>query len=578
MPPLYPASATHPPTRRASRYAPGVTISDRADIVVRNARVYTVDAALPWAEAVAVRGGSIVAVGSDDDVTSLIGHGTEVIDAGGRLILPGIIDSHNHVRLGSNELVGVASLFDATTLEEVRARISARAASLPEDAWVEAEGFNYTASGGRMPTVEDLAGVTGGRPAFVTTYDAHNAWLNREGLARFGITRDTERVPFGTVVKDHATGEPTGIVGDFGVMGLERRGVAALAEHLPSYAPEAQYQGLVANMDMALEFGITTVVEPQNSLDDLALFERARAEGRLRSRLIAALFHPVGTTDAELREFQEAARLFDDDRLRVGPIKLYIDDVIEPHTAAVLEPYATEPRTLGNSFYEAAEFRELITKLDRMGFQTFTHGTGDRGIRMVLDAHEAALKAMGGAPQARDVRHQIVHAECIDPADIPRFGALGVVACMQPRHFAPDIVGAWRDAIGPDRERRAAPWRSLDEAGATLAFSSDWNVAEVDPLVGIYTALTRANLKGDDAWGTDQTVDLTTAIRAYTMGGAFANHVDDRRGSITVGKQADLIVLSRDLFDPAQTPDPLDILDTRVELVMVDGEVPIRQI
>ena len=148
---------------------------------------------------------------------------------------------------------------------------------------------------------------------------------------------------------------------------------------------------------------------------------------------------------------------------------------------------------------------------------------------------------------------------------------------MQPRHFAPDIAGAWRQAIGPERERRAAPWRSLHDAGATLAFSSDWNVAEMDPLVGIYSALTRADLHGDDAWGTDQTVDLGTALRAYTMGGAFANHCDDRRGSITVGKQADLIALSRDLFDPSVTSHPLEILDTRVELVMVDGEVPIRR-
>jgi len=554
---------------------------DRADVLVRNAHVCTMDGSLPWAEAVAVRGGRLVGVAGDDDVMALAGPATEVIDAGGRLILPGIIDSHNHVRLGSNESVGVVQLFEATSLEEVRGRIEAGATAHPAAPWIEAEGFNYTATDGRMPTAEDLAGLAGGRPIFVTTYDAHNAWLNREGLARFGITRDTDKVPFGTVVKDGTTGEPTGILGDFGVMGLERWGVAALARELPSYAPEAQYQGFVANMEMALGFGITTVVEPQNSLDDLALFERARAEGRLGSRLIAALFHPVGTTDAELAEFADAARRFDDDRLRVGPIKLYIDDVIEPHTAAVLEPYATEPRTLGDSFYDADEFRELIAKLDRMGFQTFTHATGDRGIRMVLDAHEAAIVANGRARDAaagrHDLRHQIVHAECIHPDDVPRFGELGVVACMQPRHFGPDIVGAWRQAIGPERERQAAPWRSLREAGATLAFSSDWNVAEMDPLVGIYSALTRADLDGDDAWGTDQTVDLATAIRAYTMGGAFANHVDDRRGSITVGKQADLIALSRDLFDREQTADPLDILDTKVELVMVDGEVPIRR-
>jgi len=242
--------------------------------------------------------------------------------------------------------------------------------------------------------------------------------------------------------------------------------------------------------------------------------------------------------------------------------------VIEPHTAAFFEPYATEPKTLGGSFYEPDIFRELITKLDGRGFQTFTHAMGDRGIRMVLDAHEHAREANG----VRDARHQLVHVECPHPDDVPRFAALGLVACMQPRHWGPDIADVWREAVGPERERWAAPFRSLAESGAVLAFSSDWNVAEMDPLIGIYSALTRADLHGEGAWSVHETVNLPTAIRAYTMGGAFANHCESDRGSITPGKYADLIVLSEDLFGL----EPAAVLETRVETTIVGGTVEFR--
>lgn len=535
------------------------------DLLIRGAKVWTVDDDLPEAEAVAVRDGRIAGVGDEASCRDLVGSGAEEIDAGGGLVLPGIIDSHNHVRLGSDE--GAVQLHGATTLEDVHRRIGLWLDGHPDAEWIEAEGLAYDAiPGGRLPRAEDFdETVTRGLPAIAYTYDVHNAILNRSGLARFGIDAATDRVAFGFVEQDPATGEPTGLIGDFAVMGLERAGQAALAAVLPGLSEERQYARLRHSLDLATGFGITTIVEPQNSLDDLALFERARREGTMRSRVIAALFHPPGTSDDELDAFADAARAFDDDTFRVGPIKLYIDDVIEPHTAAMLEPYAADPTTSGATFYEHDAFGELITKLDARGFQTFTHATGDRGIRTVLDAVEAARTANG----PRDARHQIVHVECLHPDDLPRFSELGVVPCMQPRHFAPDIVQNWRDAIGPERWPHAAPWRSLQEHGAVLAFSSDWNVAEMDPLVGIYTAVTRADLQGHDAWTTEQTVDLASAIRAYTMGGAWANHCETDRGSITPGKAADLVVLSEDLF----ALEPAGILETKVALTIVGGAV-----
>jgi predicted amidohydrolase YtcJ len=536
------------------------------DILIRNARIYTVNGAVPWAEAVAIRGDRIAWVGSDEEAAGRIGPDVEVLDARGKLVLPGFIDSHNHVRLGSSPLE--VELGGAATLDELKVRVRAHADAHPEQTWIEGVGWNYSAMpGGRLPTWTDLEGLTGGRPAFLLSYDAHNVWLNREAMAVFGIDRHTDALPFGNVQKD-PDGEPTGFLTGFAVMGISRAGEAALEGVLPGYEPGLQYDRTLASLDAAVAYGITTVVEPQNSPEDLWIFERARDEGRLGPRLIAAMFHPVGTTEAERREFERARDRLHDDRLRVAPIKLYIDDVIEPWTAAMLEPYANRPGERGDTFWPAAEFAELIIDLERRGFQCHIHATGDRGIRTALDSIEEARRANGPG----DRRHLMVHTECLSPQDVPRFGELGVIPCMQPRHCAPEIVADWRANVGPDRWRYAWAFRSLRDAGATLAFSSDWNVAEMDPLVGVYTALTRANLDGSDAWVPQETVDLETALRAYTMGGAFACFAQDDRGSIEPGKYADLVMLSDDLFAFADA-DPRRILDTRVELTMIAGEV-----
>ena len=535
------------------------------DLLLRGGRVHTVDPSVPSAEAIGIVGGRIAWVGTDADVPPA----RRTIDLGGRLVLPGFIDSHNHVRLGSN--LEAVQLGGIETLAGVRAALDSHAAVHPEREWIVAEGWSYAAlPERRRPRAADLDGVAPGRAIFVVSYDAHIVWLNREAMGRIGIGRDVEMVPFGHVEHD-LDGEPTGYISDFAVMGLSRDGTAALAALSPvDFGADAQYRSLRSSLDLAVESGITTIVEPQNSLDDLALLERARADGLLRSRLIAALFHPPGTSAADLDAFADARRRFDDDRLRVGPLKLYIDDVVEPHTAALLEPYADEPSTAGDTYYSPAEFAALVVELEERGFQLFVHATGDRGVRTILDGVEHARTVRGPA----DVRHQVVHAELIHPDDVPRFARLGVAACMQPRHAAPDIVVDWRQAVGPERYDRAFRWRALVEAGATLAFSSDWNVTEMEPLIGLQAALTRADRAGRNAWSTDQTVDLATAIHAYTMGGAYANFLEADRGSVSVGKQADLVALAEDLFaiEPAAYP------DVGIDLVMVDGEAVVDRI
>ena len=532
------------------------------DLVVRNARIWTADPMRPWAQAAWVRDGRIRAIGLDHEVDAP--SNVEVIDASGQLMIPGVIDAHNHVRLGSG--AQAVQLAGAKSLSEIHERIGYWLDIHPEATWVFGEGFDYAAlPGHRHPTANDLLGACRGLPAMLLDYSVHAAWFNREALLALGAQRGTSAVPYGHFEHDPVTGDLTGYLSDFATYGLSRAGLSTLEKLVPAYGNPAQYERVRAGLAMAASCGITTVVEPQNSPDDIALFVNARERGDLSARVIAALFHPVGTTSADLEEFEHLIAQYQGDDIRLGPIKLYIDDIIEPHTAAMFEPYANKPETRGQSYYEQSEFNRVIGSLDARGLQCFVHATGDRGNHMVLNAFEHARNVNG----VRDSRHQIVHVECLKPADIPRFADLGVIACMQPRHCAPEIIEEWRDNVGPERWRYAWPMRSLAETGATLAFSSDWNVAEMDPLIGIYTAATRASLDGERSWVTEECIDVETALRAYTAGSAHANFVDDERGTLKPGYLADFALMSQNILEH----EPAALLDTHVTMTVVGGNI-----
>jgi len=536
-----------------------------ADLVIRHARVCTVDEQHPWAEAVVVRGDRIAWVGSDSEVVPYIGASTKVVDAGGRLLLPGFIDSHFHALLGGDP--DVFRIQNNDSLQAIQQQVKDFARQHPKLKWIEVEGWNYSAfPDGSLPTAKDLEGLTGGRPAFLVAYDYHTIWMNREALKEFGITPKTKSVIFAEgVEKDPKTGEPTGILTGFGSTGLSQEAEAELRQHLPSHMGDADARRVKYNIAAATRAGITTVIEPQSYLQDLPIYDHLQKTGALPARLQVALFHRRGTMQAMLDQFDEARKKYNTDALRVSAVKLYIDDVIEPHTAAMLEPYTDRPDTRGELDYAPDEFKQVVARLDAMKFQVFIHSIGDRGIRTALDAIEYAEQQNG----PRDRRYQLVHVECLSPEDIPRFRQLKVVACMQPRHCAPDITGQWAKAVGPARSRHAWAFRSLRDAGATLAFSSDWNVAEMEPVIGIYTALTRKGLDGkpEGGWIPEQTVDLETAIRGYTINGAYANFVEGNRGSITPGKYADLVLLSDDLFKIS----PDKIKDAKTVWTVVGG-------
>ena len=346
-------------------------------------------------------------------------------------------------------------------------------------------------------------------------------------------------------------------------------GLAALQRDIPMYSPERRYRKLLTSLRMARATGITTVVEPQVPLAEVDLLFRARDEGELSSRVIAALFHPMdadASFRADLREAVDSAPV--DEHLRFGPVKLYADDVIEPHTAWMLDDYANRPGHRGHPSAPLGELTRIVTELDRLGFQTHTHATGDGGIRITLDAIEHATRTNG----TRDRRHGIVHVECLHPDDLPRFASLGVTAAMQPRHCSPDLVGGtWMDNVGEQRWSRAWRLRSLIESGAHVALSSDWQVGEMDPLVGMYSALTRAGLDGRASWTGAERLTLDGALRGYTAQGAWAWHAENSLGAVRVGAKVDLVTWSSNLYD--LEPDPARLLGERADLTIVAGDI-----
>ncbi|GAA2892268.1 amidohydrolase [Microbacterium esteraromaticum] len=530
------------------------------DLLLTDATVRTFDPAQPWAEAVGITAGRITYVGSTADAPPA----REVRDLNGALVTPGIIDSHNHLLLGFDE--DAVSLEGADTLAEVRRRLTGLADARPDLDWVCGENAVYSIVSGRRPDSADLAGITD-RPVFVTTYDQHSVWLNDVALRVLGIA-DGGQIAWGRP-ELNSEGRPTGWVTDFYTSAMTTAGLDALRRDIPLYSPDRRYRRMLSSLRMATATGITTAVEPQVPLAEMDLMLRARDEGRLSSRVIAALFHPIDADASFRARLREAVdSVAEHPLLRFGPLKLYADDVIEPHTAWMLDDYANRPGHRGHPSAAVGELTRIVTELDAMGFQTHTHATGDGGVRLALDAIEQAARVNG----THDRRHGIVHVECLHPDDLPRFAQLGVTAAMQPRHCSPDLVaGTWMENVGEERWDRAWRIRSLMDDGAHVALSSDWQVGEMDPRVGFYSALTRAGLQGGDGWTASERIGLDDALRGYTREGAWAWHADGDLGVIRVGASADVVAWSDDLY--RHEADPAALLDQHAALTVVAGTV-----
>jgi predicted amidohydrolase YtcJ len=530
-----------------------------ADLVLRRASVYTVNGARAWADAVAVAGGRVAAVGTDADAMALAGPGTQVLDLDGCMVLPGFQDAHVHplhgglaqARCGLHEVWGRPAYADA---------ISAYARAHPEDDWIEGSGWAMDAFPGGTPTAEELDELVGDRPAFLVNRDGHGAWVSTAALRRAGITATTPDPADGRIERG-PDGTPTGTLHE-GAMNL----VASL---IPPPSRADLVDALRRAQRHLHSLGITAWndawVEPRD-LDAYVALEEA---GELSARVVLSLLWRRDRGEDQIDELVEMRERGTKGRLAASNAKIFQDGVAENGTAGMIEPYldadGRPTDNYGLSLVDPEALRRYVALLDARGFQVHFHAIGDRAIREALDALAAARSANG----ARDARHHICHLQVVQPEDVARFRPLGVVANVQ-------ALWAYEDAqmrdltipfLGPERTRLQYPFASLRRAGARLAFGSDWPVSSPDPLAQIHVAVTRTPPdEPGEPFLPEQRLDLPAALEAFTIGSAYVNRLEETTGSIEPGKLADLAVVDRDLFAPDARAS-----DARVVLTLVEG-------
>ncbi len=543
-----------------------------ADLVFLNGSVYTVDSARSWAHAVAVKDGLIQAVGTDDDVRLHAGSSTEIVDLGGRSLLPGFQDAHIHPPSGGLEMLR-CDLNDAYTLTDYEAVIAAYAADRPDVPWILGGGWYMGVFARGAPPKEPLDRLLPDRPAFLQSRDGHSAWVNSRALELAGIDASTPDPGDGRIERD-ADGSPSGTL---------HEGAMELLEHVaPQDTTEDFAEGLRVAQTYLHSLGITAWQDAIVGLDGgyrtFDAYVQAAERGELTARVVGALWWDRHRGEEQIDDLVEARARGTVGRFSPTSVKIMQDGVIENFTAAMLEPYLDEDGrptdNRGISFVEPGLLKGYVTKLDALGFQVHFHAIGDRAVREALDAVEAARGANG----PNDLRHHIAHIQVIHPIDLPRFRELGVVANGQPLWASHEMQmdKLTIPFIGPERASWQYPFRSLLTAGATLAFGSDWSVSSPDPLAEMFIAIERRVESGyeylgehvREVLGPEERIDLPAAIAAFTIGSAFVNHLDGVTGSIEVGKEADLVAFDRDLFaGPSE-----ELPQTSVELTLVAGE------
>jgi hypothetical protein len=512
---------------------------ERADLILTNALVRTMAEARPRAEAVAIAGGRILYVGDAREALRRRGGATRIVDLDGRMVLPAFQDSHVHLISGG---VGLAQcdLTGLPTKAEVLARVRDYAASHRDAAWITGGGWDLPLFPQANPRKEDLDAVVPDRPVALDSADGHSSWVNSKALALAGITRDTVDPAGGRIERDPKTGVPSGTL---------RESAAGLVEKLvPDLGPEDYIKGLRAGQARANRLGITSIIEANADPDLLDAYAALDRGGELTLRVLASLHVDPDKGVSEVQRISGLRQKYAGQRLKATSAKIFVDGVMEPHTAALLAPYVDRPGDAGTPLLEPEAFDELARALDLAGFQIHVHAIGDRAIRMALDAFAAAGRANG----FRDLRHHIAHLELIDPADIPRFARLGVAANFQPLWAYADsyITDLTLPILGPARSRWLYPIGSVARTGARIVGGSDWPVSSMNPLEAIQVAVTRRapDAPPGEAWIPEERVDLETMLRAYTVNGAWLSHEETSRGTLEAGQAADLIVLDRDLF------------------------------
>ncbi len=532
--------------------APGPT----ADLIITNAKVWTVDKTQPSAQAVAILGERIVAVGSNADVGAWRGPKTQTIDAQGKLLLPGFDDAHVHFISGGSQLDYV-QLNDAASSEEFTRRIGEKARSVRPGEWILGGDWDETKwSPAAIPTKKMIDAVTPDTPVFVNRYDGHMGLANSVALKLAGITKDTPDPPGGTIVRD-AEGNPTGALKD--------AAMDYLGKVIPALTHAQRVHAAKRALAHAAALGVTSVQDMNPDYADFAVYSELRERGELTTRIYAAPLIPQVQDQAKIG----IRHAFGSSDLRLGAVKAYADGSLGSGTAYFFEPFNDQPGNYGllsEGMQPLSLMRERMMAADAAGLQICTHAIGDRGISMILDLYSELVQAHGAA----DRRLRIEHAQHMAAKDFDRFAQLHVIASVQPYHAIDD--GRWAELrIGHERSSRTYAFRTFLQHGVRLALGTDWNVAPLNPMLTVYAAVTRATLDGKNpnGWFPEQKLSVAEAVEAYTMGSAYAEFQDQVKGSISAGKLADMVLLSEDIF----SIEPAHIRDIKVLKTIVGGKV-----
>lgn len=537
-----------------------------ADRIFVNGNIWTEDDAHPNAEALAISGDRLVAVGSNRDIRALASPATAVIDLHGRLVVPGFQDSHLHFPGPS---INEVDLVGADTLQQFEQRIAEFAKAHPALPWIVGAGWGYALFPDQKPDKKYLDAVVSDRPVYVSERDGHMGLANSKALALAGITRDTPDPPNGHIMRAE-DGQPTGE--------LKEAAQELLTRHIPPRTDEDRYESLLQHMDEAASYGLTAVQEAVLEMTDWPVFERALAAGKIKLRFrFAPLILPneggfphnhkleKPLTAADLAGYRQLRDTFRGPLFKFGSIKGFLDGTVDAKTAAMFQPYVGGGT--GIPFWDQDDLNRTVALYDQEGFQVMLHAIGDKAINMALNAFEYAAKTNHTSGR----RHRIEHVEVPAASDLARFRQLGVIASTQAMFANPDatVLKNFAVVLGPERAAHADDFRQFDDAGAVQAFGSDWPVFSDQVLPGIYCAVTRMTPEGTPpgGWYPGNRISVAAALRHFTRDGAYASFDENVRGTLTAGKLADFVVLSQNIL---QVPPP-QILRTKVLLTVMGG-------
>ena len=528
------------------------------DMVIFNGKVVTNDPLKPHAEAVAIEGNHIKAVGTRAEIETLIDKHTVTIDAQGGSVLPGFNDAHLHFIGGGQSLLQL-DLSGCANIVEIQNKVAAAARNTPAGDWITGRGWDHTLfNHGKWPTKGMLDAVTGEHPVFLRRIDGHVGWANSKALQRAGITSNTASPEGGEIGIDKKTGQLTGI--------LKESAMNLITQKIPSISQEQKERALYLALQKAARLGVTSI-QDNSGVESLMLYKKLEERGELTVRVSEWLDFAWAKSPDVLIQKIEILKNYKSDKIRLGLFKGFVDGTLGSRTAYFFEPYDDDNSTVGLPQYSQEELNHLVSVADSLKLQIGLHCIGSKANYMALTAYANAQEKN----DSKNLRHRLEHAQVLRLADIPDLAKYGIVASMQPTHCTSDLRWAEK-RIGYERCKGAYAWRRILDSGAALAFGTDWPVEPLDPMRGLYSAVTRKNIKSgepENGWFPDQCLSIEEAIYCYTAGPAYAEHQEGTKGRLAPGQLADLVILSKDLLSIP----PEEILTTHVNITIFDGKI-----